>query len=70
MYGGRLPLPGAAVILTYCDRCKKVIDEVAWALVAVNAQRPDVNRPIVGPIHLHWECVPLWDRSAGPGGDE
>lgn len=51
------------MIVTYCDRCKKVIDEVAYILLAVDAQRPDVNRPITGHTFLHWDCVPLWGRT-------
>ena len=54
---------------TYCDRCKNVIDEVAYVLIAVDARHPDVNRPVTGPIHLHWECVPLWGRNEEPAGE-
>jgi len=50
-------------VVISCDRCKKVIDEVAYVLLAVDAQRPDIHRPVTGPTHLHWECVPLHGRN-------
>jgi len=50
-------------VVTSCDRCKKVIAEVAYVLLALDAERIDINRPISGPTHLHWECVPLYGRS-------
>lgn len=56
-------------VVTSCDRCKKVITEVAYVLLAVDAQNPDIHRPVTGPTHLHWDCVPLYDRSDSGGED-
>lgn len=47
-------------VIVSCDHCRKVIAEVAYVLLGVDAQRPDINRPVSGPTHLHWECVPLY----------
>ena len=50
------------MILTYCDHCKKVIDEVAYVLLATDAQRIDLFNPITR-VHLHWDCVPTYGRN-------
>ena len=51
-------------VVTSCDRCKKVITEVAYMVVAVDATAPDLQHPITGGhTHLHWECVPLYGRN-------
>lgn len=52
-------------IVTTCDHCKQTIrDDVAYLLTAVRADNPALTlHTIVGPAHLHWECVPLFDRT-------
>ncbi len=46
-----------------CDRCKEPIKDVAYVLMAVDAERLDIHRPVTGPTYLHWECVPLYGRN-------
>jgi len=51
-------------LTVHCDHCKHQIFEVAYVLCAVDAQCLESGRPIVGPNHLHWDCVPMYGRSA------
>jgi hypothetical protein len=52
-----------------CDHCRKPIEEVAYVLAAVDAERIDLFRAITRN-HLHWDCVPLFGRSKATKGQQ
>jgi hypothetical protein len=49
-------------VVTTCDHCKQTIRDVAYLLTAVHADNPDPLHTVTGPAHLHWDCIPLFDR--------
>lgn len=46
---------------TFCDHCTKECVGVAYRLDAVHADAP--TETLRRPTYLHWECVPLYQRS-------
>ena len=54
-------------IVTTCDHCEQTIKDVAYLLVAVDAQAPILYQPVSEPTHLHWECVAPYGREETTG---